>query len=118
MGCCIPRKKCITFVTANKKSTHTKTTKYEKLNESIYLNKSLACLELQKYYLPIPIENLRENPSINKNIYSPIQSQITKKDKNKIKIKQTMNKLKNLSLKEVYNCQKYFISNKNNIKLN
>ena len=100
----------------NKKSTQIKTTQYEKNNKLLYLNKSLACLELQKYYLPISIENLRESPSLNKNIYSPIQSQITKKDKNKIK--QTMNKLKNLSLKEVYNCQKYFISNKNNNKIN
>ena len=118
MGCCIQRKKCITIVTMNKKSTQIKTTKYEKTNKLLYLNKSLACLELQKYYLPIPIENLRANTFFNKEFSSLFLSQSTQNEKNKKKIKQSMNRLKKLSLREVNNCPKFFNLNKNNSDTN
>ena len=109
MGCCIQRKKCITIITMNKKSTQIKTTKYEKTNKLLYLNKSLGCLELQKYYLPIPIENLRANTFFNKEFSSPFLSQSTKNEKNKKKIKQSMNRLKKLSLMKLIIIQNFLI---------
>ena len=113
MGCCIQRKKCITVNTMNKKSTQIKTTQYEKTNKLLYLNKSLACLELQKYYLPIPIEKLRANTFFNKEFSSPFLSQTSKNEKNKKKIKRSMDRLKNLSLREVNNCPICFNFNTN-----
>ena len=106
MGCCIPRKKCIFFVNANKKNTQIITTKCEKLSERFNINKSMANLQLQKYYLPIPVQNncLFEN-------------KISRKINIK-KIKRSMNKLKELSSKEVNNCRRYFIFNQNILLLN
>lgn len=122
MGCCIPKKKCITIFTMNKKSsTQIKTTKLEQSNERLYLNKSMACLELQKYILPNPGENSRIISPLIKEFNSPYQSQKTESEKfkNKNQIKNSMIKLKKLSLMEVNNCPKFFISSKIcNIKMN
>ena len=111
MGCCIPKKPCISFVNTNKKSTQIKTT----INEKTYdffnikdLNKSLASLELKKYYLSSPIPDIKLNNSSNMEFNCSFQNIKNKKKKNKKKIKESMKKLKELSSREVNNCQKYF----------
>ena len=124
MGCCIPKKKSISIFTMNKKSnTQIKTTKCEQSNEKLYLNKSMACIELQKYYLPNPFENTRIISPLLTGFKAPLQSQITESEKcnnkNKNKIRNSMSKLKKLSFMEVNNCPKFFISSKIcNIKMN
>ena len=114
MGCCIPRKKSISFVKINKRPSQIKSTINENSKPQLYLTKSFACLELQKYYLPNPIDNSRSNSRFNTDFYSPLTFQSYKNEnrKNKI-IKKSMNKLKKLSFLEVNNCPKYFINNKN-----
>jgi hypothetical protein len=117
MGCCIPRKHCISLVTTNKKSTQKILSKNERLyNLRNYtnLNKYLATFELQKYYLSSPRQDLKISTLSSTEFFPQPQKQNTeKKPKNKKKIKASMNRLKNLSFLEVNNCQKYFIANQN-----
>jgi hypothetical protein len=117
MGCCIPRKHCISLVTTNKKSTQKILSKNERLyNLRNYtnLNKYLATFELQKYYLSSPRQDLKISTLSSTEFFPQTQKQNTeKKPKNKKKIKASMNRLKNLSFLEVNNCQKYFIANQN-----
>jgi len=109
MGCCIPKKPCISFVNTNKKSTQIKTGKtYDRFNMKD-LNKSLASSELKKYYLSSTIPDLKLNCSSNTEFNSPFQNIKNERPKNKKKIKESMKKLKELSSREVNNCQKYFI---------
>ena len=113
MGCCIPRKHCISLVTTNKKSTQNLFSKngrlfnFRNLKE---LNKYLAAYELQKYYLTSPLQEIKISTLSSSEVFPQPQKHNTeKKPKNKKKIKASMNKLKNLSFLEVNNCHKYFI---------
>ena len=115
MGCCIPKRPCISLVTTNKKSTQKVSTNYEKSflhQNSKDLNKYLSYFELTKYYLPFPILNSEKSLSADShlNLNSPIQN--NNNEKKKKKIKDSMNKLKKLSLLEVNDCKKYFIERK------
>ena len=102
MGCCIPRKHCISLVTTNKKSTQ----KILSKNERLY--------NLRNYYLSSPRQDLKISTLSSTEFFPQTQKQNTeKKPKNKKKIKASMNRLKNLSFLEVNNCQKYFIANQN-----
>ena len=112
MGCCIPRKQCISLVTTNKKSIHKILSKNEKqtLRNFKHLNKYLSNFELQKYYnISSSLHDLKINTLSSNELISQSQKQNNEsKPKNKKKIKASMNRLKNLSFLEVNNCQKYF----------
>ena len=123
MGCCIPRKQCISLVTTNKKSIHKIFSKNEKLyslRKIKHLNKYLSNYELQKYYnMTSPLQDLKINTLSSNELFAQPQNQNTEnKPINKKKIKASMNRLKNLSFLEVNNCQKYFneIKKKNDAK--
>ncbi len=116
MGCCIPKKSTIS-VTVNKKSTQIKSAKQEKRNncEIIDLSKSLANLELKKYYFSSPGNDIKINSSTNYELHIPFQSQLFEKkntnrnNRNNAKqIKESLRKLKELSSIEVCNCSKFF----------
>ena len=116
MGCCIPRKQCISLVTTNKKSTQKRSSKNEKLNNFRnfkHLSKYLPIFELKKYYHSSPLQDIKIS-TLSSNEFCPQpQNQNTEnKPKNKKQIKASMKKLKNLSFLEVNNCQKYFIGKK------
>lgn len=116
MGCCIPRKQCISLMTTNKKSTQKIFSKNEKLynlRNFKHLNKYLANFELQKYYLSSPLQDIKISTLSSNEFFAQPQKQNTEnKPINKKKIKASMNRLKNLSYLEVNNCQKYFTINK------
>ena len=123
MGCCIPRKQCISLVTTNKKSIQKILSKNEKLyslRKIKHLNKYLSNYELQKYYnMTSPLQDLKINTLSSNELFAQPQNQNTEnKPINKKKIKASMNRLKNLSFLEVNNCQKYFneIKKKNDAK--
>ena len=123
MGCCIPRKQCVSLVTTNKKSIHKIFSKNEKLyslRKIKHLNKYLSNFELQKYYnITSPLQDLKINTLSSNELFAQPQNQNTEnKPINKKKIKASMNRLKNLSFLEVNNCQKYFneIKKKNDAK--
>ena len=123
MGCCIPRKQCISLVTTNKKSIQKILSKNEKLyslRKIKHLNKYLSNYELQKYYnMTSPLQDLKINTLSSNELFAQPQKQNTEnKPINKKKIKASMNRLKNLSFLEVNNCQKYFneIKKKNDAK--
>jgi len=113
MGCCIPRRHCISLVTTNKKSTQKIFAKNERLynlRNLKHLNKYLATFELQKYYLSSPLQDIKISTLSSNEFFSQPQKQNTEnKPINKKKIKASMNRLKNLSKLEVNNCQKYFV---------
>ena len=111
MGCCIPKKQHISIVTSNKKSSNKASTSFEKSfkRKNIKeLDGYLYYFELTKYYLPIPIQDSDKSSSSISDLYldSPIQTIVNEKKKKKIKA--SMNKLKNISLLEVNDCQRYF----------
>ena len=113
MGCCIPRKQCISLVTTNKKSIQKILSKNEKLynlRNFKHLNKYLSNFELQKYYnITSPLQDLKISTLSSNELFPQPQKHNTEnKHINKRKIKASMNRLKNLSLLEVNNCQKYF----------
>ena len=123
MGCCIPRKQCVSLVTTNKKSIQKILSKNEKLynlRNFKHLNKYLSNFELQKYYnITSPLQDLKINTLSSNELFAQPQNQNTEnKPINKKKIKASMNRLKNLSFLEVNNCQKYFneIKKKNDAK--
>ena len=123
MGCCIPRKQCVSLVMTNKKSIHKIFSKNEKLyslRKIKHLNKYLSNYELQKYYnMTSPLQDLKINTLSSNELFAQPQKQNTEnKPINKKKIKASMNRLKNLSFLEVNNCQKYFneIKKKNDAK--
>lgn len=118
MGCCIPRKKCVSIITTTKKSTQIRTSKYEKALDRLHFSKSLANFELQKYYVTGPIHKLTKDSFSKTYLFSPRYNKLTdKNDKNQKKIKESMRRLKELSSVEVHNCPKYFFRNEkcNNI---
>ena len=118
MGCCIPRKKCVSIITTAKKSSQIRTSKYEKVLDRLHFSKSLANFELQKYYVTGPIHKLTKDTYSKTYLFSPSHNKLNdKNDKNHKKIKESMRRLKELSLVEVHNCPKYFFGNEksNNI---
>ena len=112
MGCYIPRKKCISLITTIKKTTKIKTSNYENTFEKLKLNKSFAILELQKYYLSIPFQNIKINSLSNSDLHNSYLNHSNDNEKQQKKIRQSMQKLRNLSFLEVNNCKKYFIKRK------
>ena len=118
MGCCIPRKKCVSIITTTKKSAQIRTSKYEKALDRLHFSKSLANFELQKYYVTGPIHKLTKDSFSKTYLFSTSHNKLTdKNDKNQKKIKESMRRLKELSSVEVHNCPKYFFRNEkcNNI---
>ena len=113
MGCCIPKRKCISVITSNKKSTPIKKANCEK-SDKINLNKSISYLILEKYYLPFTVQeqSVKLNSSSNTDFFFTFQNPIDNTNiNNKIntkKVKESMRKLKDFSLTEVNNCVKYF----------
>ena len=105
MGCCIPRKQCISLVTTNKKSIQKILSKNEKLynlRNFKHLNKYLSNFELQKYYnITSPLQDLKINTLSSNELFAQPQNQNTEnKPINKKKIKASMNRLKNLIKKK------------------
>jgi hypothetical protein len=113
MGCCIPKRKNISVLTI-KKGTQIESAKYEKSNDRTNINKPLAHLELQKYYLPIP--NQEQNPKLNSSsntdivfsFQNPLENIGNSNKINSKKIKESLRILKDISSSEVNNCTKYF----------
>ena len=118
MGCCLPRKKCVSIITTTKKSSQIRTSKYEKVLDRLHFSKSLVNFELQKYYASGPIQILTKDSFLKTYFFSPNHNKLADNNgKNQKKIKESMRRLKELSSIEVHNCQKYFFMNEkhNNI---
>ena len=115
MGCCIPRKQCISLVTINKKNSKKIITKNAKTFDSSHsigkINKYLGSIILQKYYLPFPNQDMNISISSNTFLFPP-RNKTYDIEKNKKKIRASMKKLKEISTLEVNNCQKFFIKQK------
>ena len=125
MGCCIPRKQCISISTA--------TTNKKKLSKNI-LKKNAKSYEfsskhkyspfsmLEKYYRQSPILDINLSFSSESSFFDSSKDitgdniNIVYNEKNQKKIKSLMKKLKDLSSSEVNNCKKYFMANKKRIK--
>ena len=128
MGCCIPRKQCISISTA--------TTNKKKLSKNIlkkhaksyeFSNKIKYCpfSMLEQYYRQSPILDIDLSFS-SESLFFDSSKDITGdnvynvynvyNEKNQKKIKSLMKKLRDLSSSEVNNCKKYFMANKKRIK--
>jgi hypothetical protein len=111
MGCCIPGKKAVSInvIKANKKTSQITSTKYGKSQD-----KYSPFHELTKY-LSSPLLNINIYSSSNTVSFSPLNARINDNDKNQKKWKKLMKDLKNLSLLEVNNSQKYFVIKKKSL---
>jgi hypothetical protein len=115
MGCCIPRKKAVSI----------KMIKDNKKNSQITLTKFGKSLDFQQYkyspfqeltkYVSSPLLNINIYSSSNTVSFSPLNARINDNDKNQKKWKKLMKDLKNLSLLEVNNSQKYFVIKKKSL---
>ena len=122
MGCCIPRKQCISISTATtkkKKLPKNRLKKNAKSFEFSHKHKYSPFSELEQYYRESP--RLDINLSFSSDSFSfdsskDITDDNIKNEKNQKKIKALMKRLKDLSLSEVNNCKIYFMDNKKRIK--
>jgi len=122
MGCCIPRKKCISISTATtnkKKLPKNWLKKNAKSFEFSSKHKYSPFTELEQYYRQSPILDVDLSFSSD-SIFFDSSKNITYdtiyNEKDQKKIKALMRRLKDLSSSEVNNCKKYFMDNKKRIK--
>ena len=122
MGCCIPRKQCISISTATtnkKKLSKNILKKNAKSFEFISKHKYSPFTELEQYYRESPVLDINLSFSSDSFFFDSsknITNNNINNEKNQKKIKILMRRLKDLSSSEVNNCQKYFMDNKKRIK--
>ena len=123
MGCCIPRKQCIsisTITTNKKKFPKNILKKNAKSFEFSHKHKYSPFSELEQYYSQSPILDISLSFSSDSLFFDSLKKvnddDIVASEKNKKKIKILMRRLKNFSSYEVNNCKKYFMDNKKRIK--
>jgi len=122
MGCCIPRKQCISISTATtnkKKLPKNMLKKNAKSFEFSHKHKYSPFSELEQYYRESP--RLDINLSFSSDSFSfdsskDITDDNINNEKNQKKIKALMKRLRDLSSSEVNNCKIYFMDNKKRIK--
>ena len=122
MGCCIPRKQCIsisTITTNKKKFPKNILKKNAKSFEFSHKHNYSPFSELEQYYSQSPILDISLSFSSDSLFFDSSKDITDDKiynGKNQKKIKTLMKKLKDLSSSEVNNCKIYFMDKKKRIK--